>query len=48
MNLLRVPIWRLCCSPHFSAAVLLDSTSARSRRFLHPSCDTFVRLRTTA
>jgi hypothetical protein len=35
MNLLREPILRLRCSPCPSTASLLDTTSARSRRFLH-------------
>jgi hypothetical protein len=35
MNLLRGPILRLRCSPYGCTAALLDTTSARSRRFLH-------------
>jgi hypothetical protein len=34
MNLLRVPISHLCCSPYVSTAALLGATSARSLRFL--------------
>ena len=35
MNLLRNPISTLRCSPYGCTAALLESTSGRSRRFLH-------------